>query len=259
MSEFSQGSPPGASARQSSSEAQVWWAGRGGQNLLATRMITLDKSNTDDGADPATTIRAGYVLALEDESGNAYLYDPDANDGRQVAVGLLEHTQDMLQEGAAADRFTQMLVTGLAKESQVLALDTRARQQLAGRFVFDAVPLASPAAPWVPRGVYCKAADFAVTAADHGTLLIATAAVNFTLPAKENGLAFRFFQTADADLVITGSSDIVTVNNAAASTLTFGTSSEKIGSHAHVECVYTAEGTLKWVATNLGGTTLVAA
>jgi hypothetical protein len=41
--------------------------------------------------------------------------------------------------------------------------------------------------------------------------------------------------------------------------VTFGTTSEKIGSHVLVECLYTAAGTLKWLVTNLGGTTATVA
>jgi hypothetical protein len=83
--------------------------------------------------------------------------------------------------------------------------------------------------------------------------------VTFTLPTKANGLAFRFAQTADANLVISGSNDIVHKGDAAASTVTFSTASEKIGSHVLVECLYTAAGTLSWLATNLGGTTAAVA
>ena len=98
-----------------------------------------------------------------------------------------------------------------------------------------------------------------VVAADNGKLFLATAAVNFTLPTKANGLAFRFLQTADANMVITGSSDIVTIHNAGASSITYSTANQKIGSHILVECVYTAASTLRWIVSNLGGTTMTIA
>ena len=53
-------------------------------------------------------------------------------------------------------------------------------------------------------------------AADNGLLFLATAAAAFTLPAKQNGLAFRFVQTADANLVVQGAADIVHKNNTGA-------------------------------------------
>jgi hypothetical protein len=160
----------------------------------------------------------------------------------------------MLVDGTATERFTQMLVRGLLKENDLINLDTRARQQLSGRFQFDAEPH-MPGVLMHPRGVARKSANYTVLAADNGMLFLATAAVNFTLPTKANGLAFRFLQTADANLVITGSNDIIALNDAAASTVTFSTAGEKIGSQVLVECVYTADSTLLWIVSNLGATT----
>lgn len=90
-------------------------------------------------------------------------------------------------------------------------------------------------------------------------MFLATAAATFTLPTKANGLAFRVAQTADANLVISGSSDIIHKGNASASTVTFSTANEKIGSSVLIECVYTGSSTLKWLVTNLGGTTATVA
>ena len=71
--------------------------------------------------------------------------------------------------------------------------------------------------------------------------------MNFTLPVKANGLAFRFLQTANAALTITGSSDLIHKGSAGGSSVTFSTTNEKIGSHALVECIYTANSTLRWL------------
>ena len=258
MSEFSSGHTPGFQSQVDSEESQVWWSGRNGQNLIATQKTTLDSATTDSGNTPTTTLRGGNLLAVDDTSGKAHVYDPDANNGRQIAVGILEKHQDMLADGVATDRFTQMLVHGLLKESELVGLDPRAKVQLAGRFVFDG-DIRAGAGAMQPRGIYRKSADYTVTASDDGLLLIATAAVNFTLPTKQNGLSFRFLQTADANLVVTGSNDIVHKGDAAASTVTFSTASEKIGSHVLVECMYTAASTLLWIVTNLGGTTATVA
>ena len=259
MSDFTSGNIPGSQTKVEAEESHVTWAGRYGQDLVATRRVTLDAAAVDSGNSPTTTLRGGNVLALVDASGKAHTYDPDANDGRQIALGILEHYQNMLVDGVAADRFTQILVHGLVKESELVGLDPRAKQQLAGRFVFDKDLGASLGVLMHPRGIYRKSANYAVTAADNGLLFLATAAVSFTLPAKQNGLAFRFFQTADNDLSIAGSGDIVHKGNAAASTVTFNTATQKIGSHALVECLYTADNTLKWVVSNLGGTTATVA
>lgn len=255
MSDFTSGNVPGLATKTEAEESQVTWAGRCGQDLVATRRVTLDSAAVDSGNSPTTTLRGGNVLAFVDASGKAHTYDPDANDGRQMAVGILEHYQNMLVDGVAADRFTQILVHGLVKESELVGLDPRAKQQLGSRFVFDRDLGASLGVLMHPRGIYRKSANYVVTAEDNGLLFLATAAVAFTLPAKQNGLAFRFFQTADNDLTITGSGDIVHKGNAAATSVVFSTAGQKIGSHALVECMYVADSTLKWVVSNLGGTT----
>ncbi len=255
MSDFTNGNVPGLATETEAEEAQVTWAGRYGQDIVATRRVTIDAAATDSGNSPTTTLRGGNVLALVDASGKAHTYDPDANDGRQMAVGILEHYQNMLVDGVASDRFTQILVHGLVKESELVGLDPRAKQQLGGRFVFDKDLGASLGVLMHPRGIYRKSANYVVTAADHGLLFLATAAVSFTLPTKENGLAFRFLQTADFDLTIVGNADIVHQGTAAASSVGFTTATQKIGSQALVECMYTADSVLKWVVSNLGGTT----
>ena len=258
MSEFTAGALPGFQPAQESEESQVTWNGRHGQSLIATKKILLDAATVDAGNTPTTTLRGGNVLAIG-AAGNAHVYDPDAVDGTQIAIGILEHAQNMLQDGVATDRFTQMLVHGLAKEGELLGLDARARQQLASRFVFDRSLGQQAGELMHPRGVTRKGGNYSVVAADNGLLFVATAAVNFTLPTKENGLAFRFVQTADANLVITGSTDLVHKGNAAANTVTFSTTNEKIGSQVLVECMYVAASTLKWIVTNLGGTTATVA
>src|SRR5262245_35942835 len=161
----------------------------------------------------------------------------------------------MLVNGVATDRFTQMLIHGLVRDAELIGLDPRGKQQLGLRFLFDREVSPQAGVLMHPRGVYRKSSNYTVTANDNGLLFLATAAVNFKLPAKQNGLAYRFAQTADANLVITGSADIIAKGNAAATTVTFSTASEKIGSQVLVECVYVGTGALKWVVSNIGGTT----
>lgn len=260
MSEFTSGNLPGMQAKQESGEVQVWWSGRHGQDLIASRPATIDAAAVDAGNVPTTTLRGGQVMASVDASGKALPYKADANDGRQMALGILEKHQSMLVDGVATDRVVQLLVHGLLKESELVGLDPRAKQQLASRFVFDRDLAASGGVLMHPRGIYRKSANYAVSAADNGLLFLATAAVTFTLPTKQNGLAYRFGQLADADLIVAGSGgDVVHRGNASASAVVFSTTGQKIGSQVLVECVYTADGVLKWLVTNLGGTTVVVA
>jgi hypothetical protein len=255
MSEYTPGNAPGFQAAIEAQEAEILWSGRKGQDLAATKKVALLSSAIDSGNTPTTTLRGGNLLGIVDSSGKLNTYSPDATDGRQIAVGILEHAQDMLVNGVATDRFTQMLVHGLVRESELLNLDPRAKQQLGQRFFFDKETSPQAGVLMHPRGVYRKSSNYTLTPSDNGLLFLATAAVNFTLPSKQNGLAFRFAQTADANLVITGSADIIAKGNAAATTVTFSTANEKIGSQVLVECVYVGTGTLKWLVTNLGATT----
>ena len=91
MSDFTNGNVPGLATKVEAEESQVIWAGRCGQDLVATRRATIDSAAVDSGNSPTTTLRGGNVLALVDASGKAHTYDPDANDGRQIALGILEH------------------------------------------------------------------------------------------------------------------------------------------------------------------------
>ena len=259
MSEFTTGNAPGFQAATEAAENEVTWSGRAGQDLIATKKITIVSTAVDAGNTPTTTLRGGNLLAIVAATGKIDTYSPDANDGRQIAAGILEKAQDMLVLGVATDRFTQMLVHGLVREGELLNLDARARQQLGRRFTFDRETSPQAGVLMHPRGIYRKGGSYTVVAADNGLLFLATAAATFTLPAKQNGLAFRFVQTIDANLVIQGAGDIVHKNNAAANTVTFGTAGEKLGSQVLVECLYTAAGVLKWLVSNLGGTTATVA
>jgi hypothetical protein len=230
MSDFTSGNVPGLATKTEAEEAQVTWAGRYGQDLVATRRVTLDAAAVDSGNSPTTTLRGGNVLALVDASGKAHTYDPDANDGRQMAVGIIEHYQNMLVDGVAADRFTQILVHGLVKESELVGLDPRGKQQLGARFVFDRDLGASLGVLMHPRGIYRNSANYVVTRRT-------TASCSWRLPpcrsrcrrTERPGVPFP--QTADFDLSIAGSGDIVH-KGAAASSVAFSTAGQRIGSHA---------------------------
>ena len=97
--------------------------------------------------------------------------------------------------------------------------------------------------------------NLTLTAADSGTLFYLDGVGNFTLQTIAAGLIFGFYKRADANLVVTspGSSDlIVAIGDAAADTVTFSTSSAKIGSAA---VVMASKDLTKWLLFNVGGTT----
>jgi hypothetical protein len=254
MTQFNSGNFPGVQSSLESESAQISWSGRHGQDQIVTQRAIIEAETVDGDNTPTTTLRAGVILAYRDSDGKVAIYTPDANDGTQIAVGVLEQHQDMLVDGTPTDRFSQMIVHGLVREGQVKSLDPRGRQMLARQMVFDKKPL-SPAPMLAPRGIYRKSTSYTLTAADTGLLFLATGAATFTLPTKQNGLAYRIAQISDNDLTIAGSSDLIHKNSAAASSVAFSTASQKIGSQVLIECVYTATSTLKWLVTNLGGTT----
>lgn len=258
MSQFTTGNIPGFQAAVEGTATQLTWSGREGQDQVVTQRAVIHVDTVDADNTPTTTLRAGVVLAYRDTDSKVALYSPGANDGTQIAVGVLEQAQDMLVGGVATERFTQMIVHGLVRENLLQNLDARARQQLGQQMVFDRKPLTMPPL-LAPRGIYRKITNYTILTADNGLMFLATAAATFTLPTKANGLAFRVTQTADANLVISGSSDIIHKGNASASTVTFSTANEKIGSSVLIECVYTGSSTLKWLVTNLGGTTATVA
>ncbi len=254
MSQFTTGNVPGFEAAVSAVSAQIAWSGRQGQDQIVTQRAIIHEDTVDVGNTPTTTLRAGVVLAYRDSDGKVARYSPGATDGTQIAVGVLEHYQDMLVGGVPTERFTQMIVHGLVREGRVVDLDPRGRQQLAQQMVFDRQPM-SPAPMLAPRGIYRKSTNYTLTSTDNGLMFLATGAATFTLPTKANGLTYRIVQTSDNDLTISGSSDIVHKGSAAANSVAFSTANQKIGSSVLIECVYTGSSTLKWLVTNLGGTT----
>jgi len=93
--------------------------------------------------------------------------------------------------------------------------------------------------------VTAKAASYSVVMPDDTGKLFtttgATGAITFTLPAPAaalKGTYCRMFNTVDQNMVIavTGNDTLVTLNDAAADSVTFSTSSEKIGASATCVC-----------------------
>jgi hypothetical protein len=83
----------------------------------------------------------------------------------------------------------------------------------------------------------------------------AAGAVTFTLPSPTSGAYYFFASIADQNVTISAGAGLgITVNNAAAASIAFSTSSQKIGSFA----VAIADGT-SWLLINLGTNTATVA
>ena len=260
---MAKGSVPGFTAIAETEEVQVWFAGIDGQNLVAQKKATVLSTETDtDNTGSTDTLRGGLVMAVLDTGGKAVLYDPDAADSSQCAVGILPRHLDMNDDlGVVGDKFTFLIINGLIQESTVLNLDAQAKATLVRQGMrFDDWP--DGAAYLVhPKCVQTDAgATLTLTAADNGKLFVATAINNFTLPAIAAGLSFDFLQTADANLVITAPAAVIIADaDAAATTLTFSTASEKIGSRVRLTAINTAASTLRWIVEVLTTNTMVVA
>jgi len=107
---------------------------------------------------------------------------------------------------------------------------------------------------WAPcngglRLVTAKTADYTLTAADVGGLFTTTGAtgtVTFTLPAvaTSTGYWYDFMNTVGQTMTVTAPANkLVAFNNATATSITFSTASELIGSGVRVVC----DGA-KWIA-----------
>ena len=82
--------------------------------------------------------------------------------------------------------------------------------------------------------IRAKTIDYTVKAEESGSIFTnygATAAVNFTLPTKADGLVFEFYCAADFSLTVTSDAvdTIVALNDAAADSVAFSTTSLMIG------------------------------
>ncbi len=222
----------------------------------------------DAGSSPTSVLRAGLVLGKVKATGLLEKYDPTATDGTQVAFCVLAQGISMLDSaGSAQQKQVHVLWKGILQADQLLLLDNMARKQLlrSGRYLFDEAHSATAANSVALAGdlhlseVAKAGPTYTVVAADAGTLFVAGGACNFTLPTIAAGLGpFEFLNAADADMVITSAAgdDILADGNAAADTVTFSTSSHKIGSRARIRA--NAAGTL-WLFENLGGTTATVA
>lgn len=258
---FNVGAPPGMSTVISTQENQIWW---GHENLRIYDPLPILKSTAiDAGNTPTTQLRSGLVLGKRDADGIWAEYDPTQTDGREVARGVLQGSLSMLNavSGAAEDKHGgvyEILVGGLLKSSALFGLDGLARIQLAQRFIFDDELQGRKWGNGLWLREVAKAANYPVVVADNLAEFVATAAVQFTLPAIAKGLRFKFRQEANASLIIAAPAAIlIGLNGVTFTTLTFNTAGQMIGAGA---TVYANKAGTKWIVESASapGTTITA-
>lgn len=257
---------PGHTAARESIEREILWGAPAAANTILTLPSVIVSTAVDSGASPTTQLRPGLIMAQLDASPYKWVdYDPDATTGAQQAKGILLEEVFMLDPitGTVADRVARIMVGGPARGGLCINLDQQARNQLRGRIVFDD-SLDGGHGPNYRRHVGVTG-NTTVVAADHGSLFIVTggSGVTFTLPTKAVGLRFEFLNTVDQNMAVASggsADDIIGIHDVGADSLTFSTSSQKIGARLAVECVYVSTG-LKWSAINLspGVATITAA
>lgn len=244
---------PGTTALLSSAESNIFW---GTQPVVTAQYSFADivSTATDATNSPTTILRPGLILGKITATGLWTAYSPTATDGSQQAVGILVTEINMNDPVTAsvANRVASIAVSGPVKASALYGLDYISRKQLrAAGFLFDDAPTTGYGVPFIR--VVAKAADYTVTAADHGTLFTATTgAVTFTLPTLAAGLHFMFYNLVDASMSIVSAGsadDIVTDGDLSADSVTFSTASHKIGGGVMV--VANADAT-KWLTFFMG-------
>lgn len=248
MSLYNLNALPGFQAQVQTTENQVWW---GHENLRIWESLPVIVSTAiDAGNTPTNTLRNGLVMAKVAATGLWAEYDPTQTDGREVARGVLVQALSMLNivTGIVSNKSGRILIGGLLKAADLVGLDSAARRQLAQRFIFDDDISGRDWGGGFLRE-QSKAADYPVVAADNNTEFVATAAVNFTLPALGRGYRFKFRQQADANLTVTSAegTNMVALHNAGASSVAFSTANQKIGGGV---IVYSNKAGTKWITEN---------
>lgn len=261
------GSLPGMYSGNETSEKVVWF-GRQEHNSYGEQAV-IGSTAVDAGNSPTTTLRAGLLLGRITATNKLVQFDPTATDGTQFWEAVLLRDISMLNAaGTAEDKYGHVLLRGGLKIADLLILgaafsghagEHQARRQANGRFWLD--DDIDNAMQGTGLRTQRHATDYTVLTTDSGKLMIATAAVTFTLPTIRAGMVFDFLQTADANMIVNGgASSIISVNSVAGTSVTFSTSSQKIGAHARFEAIYTGASTLKWLYTlqSTGATGVVA-
>ena len=224
MSLFTSGNMPGHTAAITANSTQPYFGGRQGETDLADYPVVIASTAVDSGNDLTTTLRGGLVM-VQLSTGLVTTYS-NSSGGR--IIGILPTDVNMLVNGVATARHTNLFVAGRLRASEIPNLDYFAASALLAQgFIFDN-PLYNGPMNGFTRSTWVTA-DTTLTAADHGTRFCTfTANIDFTLPTIARGLSFEFLSTTAtativspaADLIICAASDATAANSATTVTLT---------------------------------------
>ena len=263
---------PGIRAAVTTTTREIFWGGDASRQKILRGQGTFSNTLRDAGADPTTQIRPGLLLGALTSDSKLVHWDPAATDGSDILRGVNEHELSMVEGfgSTAAERFgpyvlqaplkaSALLVLGVALTSSTFQYLARRKLAQAG-CVLDDDPMGYLAG--VNQRTILKTATGTITASENGAkfVVVGSAAVTLTLPAIVPGLSYKFYNAADQNLIVAsnGSSDnIVGLGDLSGDTITFSTSSEKIGAEVDVYSDY-VNGTLKWLSTVQRGTAVIA-
>lgn len=263
---------PGVRAAVTTTTREIFWGGDASRQKILRGQGQFSTTLVDGGSTPTSVIRQGLILGSLTADSKLVHWDPAAVDGSQWLRGINEHELVMTEGYAAtaAERFAGYVLQGPMRAAALLilgtALTSSAHQYLARRklaeagCVLDDDPMGYLAG--VTERTILKTETGAITAAENGAkfVVVGAASVTLTLPTLATGLAFKFYNAADQNLIIAsaGSLDnIVGLGDLAGDTITFSTSSEKIGAQVDIHSDY-VNGTLKWISNVQRGTAVIA-
>lgn len=257
---------PGIQSALQTTENQVWWGLKEQQTVFAG---VIDGSSTDAGDTPTDLVRAGMIMGQVAATGKWKPWSPTATDGTQFAKAVMLYDQKMTDQGTATDRwFGYLLVKGNIKASSLLiggnaslsivgdANEFLIRCALKNKFLFDD----DLSFDFNMAALQAKTANYNVKTADNGTFfttLGAAGEVDFTLPAPQAGLRYTFFNAVGQTMKVLSAAagQLITFNNAAASSVTFSTAGSLIGACVEVVAISNA----KWAVNNRGANTMTVA
>lgn len=242
------GALPGLSAVRENVEQDPTW-GPWEYNQAFILPTLLDGATRDAGHTSATTrIRPGLLMEIQStKKAKEWAFS-------EPLLGVMLYEQQVQQDGSNADRwFGYVLTSGLVQASRLLvpgatsyglsgnANETHIRNALRNNgFILDDEIGYGHNAPFGTRQL-TKTADYTVTLDDNGVEfnnLGDADAITFTLPAVANCKGFRasFLNCVNQDMTIqsAAANGLITFNNAAASSVAFSTTNEKIGGHVEV-------------------------
>ncbi len=217
-------------------------------------------------ADPTNTptweLRPGLIMGVITATGQWTNYAATNTDGSEVAQGVLPiaiRMQDVLT-GTNLARFWAMMVSGGVQSAKLIGLDLQARAQMSSQgFLFDDDLPGNAQFPW--QRFQTKITNYTIVASDnlsHFDTLGAGGEVDFTLPAIANGYYFGFTNMVAQTMKVISAegTNMVTFNNASASSVALSTGGSEIGGGFRV---YSNPAGTKWIVEPVGANTVTVA